>query len=253
MTIKAHPTSWEPVSDWYDKLVGVEGHDYHKNVIFPYLQKLLKTKKQERALLDMGCGQGVFSHILSSNYRYVGVDISDSLIKSARKSSKNKNATFIKGDICENLGLNDLFTDATMILSFQNLENPKNALINIKKHLKQGGRLIIVINHPCFRIPRQSSWIFDNEKNIQSRRVDSYMSSLKIPIQMHPGKKDGPKTHSYHYSISEIFSYLKEAGFVVTDLNELCSHKKSTGKFAKREDQARKQFPLFMSIVAKSL
>lgn len=253
MAKKKHLTSWEPVSEWYDKIVGIEGHDYHKNVIFPYLLKLFKTKKKERRLLDLGCGQGVFSHVLYNNYGYVGMDVSSSLIQSAKKSSKNKEAYFLKQDACDDFELDDSFTDAVMILSFQNIEKPKKALKNIRKHLKQGGRLVLIINHPCFRIPKQTSWIFDDEKNMQSRRVDSYMSSLKIPIDMHPGKKNSPKTYSYHYSLTEIFSFLKEAGFTVTDIEELCSHKKSTGKYAKREDYARKQFPLFMSIVAKSL
>lgn len=253
MAKNRHPTSWEPVSDWYDKIVGKTGHDYHQHVIFPYLLKLFKTKKKQRRLLDLGCGQGVFSHVLYDNYDYVGVDVSHSLIQSAKKSSKNKLAYFLRQDICDDFDLNEKFSDAVMILSFQNIENPKNALKNINKHLKQGGRLVLIINHPCFRIPKQTSWIFDDEKNLQSRRVDSYMSRQKIPIEMHPGKKKSPVTYSYHHSLTDIFSLLKETGFVVTEIQELLSHKKSTGKFAKRENKARKQFPLFMSIVAKSL
>ena len=252
MVNQRHQTSWEEVSDWYDKIVGDQGHEYHKHVIFPYLLKLLKTKRRDRKLLDLGCGQGVFSKLIHANYEYLGLDVSDSFIKIAKKNNKDPRLSYIRQDICNEFSLNEDFTDALFVLSFQNLENPKAALINAKKHLKQGGRLILILNHPCYRIPRQSSWIFD-EQNKQARRIDSYMSPLKIPIEMHPGKKKSAVTYSYHHSLTDIFALLKSAGFVVTDINELCSHKKSTGKYAKRENNARNQFPLFMSILAKSL
>lgn len=250
---KKQDTSWETVSDWYDKIVGDAGHDYHKNLIFPYLLDLLKTKKTDRSLLDLGCGQGAFANLLFENYEYTGLDAAESFIKLASQNCKNKAAKFKLQDICENFELGKKFTHALMILSFQNIAEPKEALKNIHAHLKQGGSLILILNHPCFRIPRQSAWVEDKDKKIQSRKIDAYMTPMQIPIQMSPGKDEKATTYSYHHSLTDIFSMLKEAGFIVTDLTELCSHKKSVGKHAKKEDFARKQFPLFMSIVAKSL
>ncbi len=53
------------------------------------------------------------------------------------------------------------------------------------KVLKPGGRMLWATNHPTFRIPRQTSWGFDEEANIQYRRLDAYGSPLTIPIVMH--------------------------------------------------------------------
>lgn len=243
-------TSWEKVSSWYDKIVGKEGHYYHRRVIFPNLLRLMDLKEDEEyKILDLGCGQGILSRLLPPSAIYVGVDISPSLIKKAKKDTNHK---FIKADATKKLSLSsDDFTHATIILALQNIEKPFEALKNAFRHLKKGGKLFLVINHPCFRIPRQSSWEVDRENKRQYRRINRYMSSLKIPIQAHPGKgKKSEVTYSFHHPLSDYFGWLNEAGFVVEALEEWCSDKKSTGKAAKWENRARKEFPLFLTIVA---
>lgn len=248
-----HTTSWEESSTWYHDLVGKEGHYYHQHVIFPHLLKLLKTKKSNLSLLDLGCGQGAFSRVLPQEFTYDGVDLSPSLLKIAQAAATSPHQTFHQHDVCLPFNLGKTFTHATMILALQNLSHPKGALENIKKHLKQGGLLLLVLNHPCFRIPRQSSWGIDEEKKIQYRRIDTYMSPMTIPIEMRPGQKQQMKTVSFHSPLSTIFSYLNDTGFTVSHLTELCSDKTSTGKNAKMENRARHEIPLFLTLVAKSL
>lgn len=252
--MKPKSTSWESASSWYNDIVGSEGHYYHQHVIFPELKKLLTSKKKDLSLLDLGCGQGAFAQIVPSNYTYDGVDISPSFIKLAKKHHQAfVTRNFHLQDLCKPFDLGKTFSHATMILSFQNIENPKVALANIKKHLKQGGTLILVINHPCFRIPRQSSWGVDEAKKVQYRRLDSYLSSYKVPIDIHPGKKEKVITYSFHRPLEEIISDLAEAGFAIAGMKEWISDKKSTGRLAKIEDKAREEFPLFLTIIATSL
>ncbi|MBM3191464.1 MAG: class I SAM-dependent methyltransferase [Chlamydiae bacterium] len=244
-------TSWEPAGEWYHGLVGSEGHYYHRHIIFPELLKLLKTKKENLSLLDMACGQGAFAKALPKNFHYEGVDISPTLIRQAKQQCPDK--IFHLHDICIPFDLGKTFTHATMILAFQNLDNPLEALRNIKHHLKQGGTLVLVLNHPCFRIPRQSSWGLDEHKKNHYRRIDIYMSRLKIPLDVHPGNKNSAHTLSFHYPLSDIFSFLQQAGFAVHHLLEWVSDKVSTGKHAKIENRARLEFPLFLTLLAKSL
>jgi SAM-dependent methyltransferase len=254
MKNKKHLTSWENASDWYHEIVGSEGHYYHQHVIFPLIRKLLITKKKNQSILDLGCGQGVLSQHIPDNYTYDGVDISSTFIKLARKHFQIAvDKTFHLHDLCQPFELGKAFTHAILMLSFQNLEKPSIALDNAKKHLKQGGTLIMVLNHPCFRIPRQSCWGVDEEKKIQYRRMDSYLSFQKIPIDIHPGQKDKTTTFSFHHSLTDIFGMLEKSGFTVSSIIESTSDKTSTGKNAKMENKARSEFPLFMTIIAKSL
>jgi hypothetical protein len=80
------------------------------------------------------------------------------------------------------------------------------------------------------------------------------MTPLKVPIQTHPGApKDSTKTFSYHWPLSEITHWLYDNQFLIKTIEEWCSDKKSTGAKAKMEDFARREFPLFMMILAKKM
>ena len=247
-------TDWEAAGKWYDQAVGKEGHYYHQQVVIPNVLKLLElTKTPTPALLDLACGQGVLSRALPPHVAYQGVDGSPSLISSAENRNKNKNHLFLSQDICTPLTLpSQFYTHATCILALQNLQYPERALQQAARCLQAKGSFILVINHPCFRIPRQSHWGMDADKKIQYRRIDRYLSTLQIPLQVHPGKgSDSPTVWTYHYSLSMIVQFLVQAGFVIDCMEEWTSDKKSTGPCAKWEDRARTEFPLFLAIRAK--
>ncbi len=238
-------TSWENSHRWYDSIVGEKGHYYHEQIILPKTLQLLQLKTGD-SVLDLACGQGVLARSLPQGIDYVGVDISASLIQSAKKQSK---APFYVSDITKPLQLrHSSFSHATLILALQNLEHPQAAFKNAADHLKSEGKFVIVLNHPCFRIPRQSSWGLDEPKKLQYRRVDLYMSSLKIPIQTHPGQKESSSTWSFHHPLSFYIQTLSDTGFVIEKLEEWVSDRKSTGAAASMENRSRKEFPLFMAL-----
>jgi hypothetical protein len=122
----------------------------------------------------------------------------------------------------------------------------------ISRVLTTKGRLVIVMNHPVFRIPKTSSWGWDETVKTQYRRVDAYLSPSSTEIMMHPGSKESTKTISYHRSLQDYFKALSKAGFVVARLEEWISHKKSeSGPRQKGEDVARKEIPLFLMLEVK--
>tara|TARA_Y100000588_G_scaffold87527_1_gene93272 strand:- start:738 stop:1016 length:279 start_codon:yes stop_codon:yes gene_type:complete len=57
-------TLWDQASRWYDSLVGTQGTGFQKDIIMPGVVKMLRAKKGDR-ILDLACGQGVFSRFLS--------------------------------------------------------------------------------------------------------------------------------------------------------------------------------------------
>ncbi len=250
-------TSWQKATNWYDALVGTEGHHYHKNVILPNALKLL-TLDVHSHLLDLGCGQGVLSRCMPKDAHYTGVDLSSKLIKLAKEQApKNVKTAFYCHDVTLPLEIahKGSFTHAAFILSLQNMQDQEKAIQNASAYLKPSGKLLIVLNHPAFRIPRQTSWGFDEQTKIQYRKLNSYLSSQKIPIHMHPGKTPSEKNHddvtwSFHYPISAYAAFLKKSGFLIEALDEWCSDKESSGGASKWENRARKEFPLFLAILA---
>lgn len=242
MKPQRHKTSWEPVQTWYQKIVGSEGHYYHRQVILPNLKKWLE---EATAVLDLACGNGVLTAIIPQECIYTGIDISPSLIKAAKTRKKD----FIVGDVTKSLKLDKKYSHAVILLALQNLEHPQKALENAYNHLEKQGQLLIVLNHPCFRIPRQTSWGVDKEKKIQYRRIDRYMSSMHIPILINPGKgDDSEKSLSYHISLSTLTKHLHDKGFAIELIEEWCSDKVSEGGAAKMENRSREEIPLFMAL-----
>jgi len=247
---KSPSTSWSPVAKWYGGIVGEGGHYFHQHVIFPRLKSLLDPKGGE-SLLDVGCGQGVYARTLPHNVEYVGIDASKDLITEAKNLTKNAKQVYYLADATKGLPVPESsFDHAVCILAIQNMKDGASAIRNTAFALKPNGDFTIVMNHPSFRIPRQSSWGIDESNKIEYRRINRYLSPLEIPINAHPGMSDSPMTWSYHQPLEYYVKAIKSAGMVVTDIEEWTSDKKSVGKGAKGENRARSEFPLFLAIKA---
>lgn len=242
-------TSWEPVEQWYKTIVKDEGHYYHKHIILPGISKLAGNVD---SVLDLACGTGVLAAHIPPTTEYVGVDISPSFIKEAVKRDKLTNHSYIVADVTKPLNLNIKdFNLATIVLAAQNMQNPLMAFRNASHHLVKGGKFILILNHPCFRVPRQSSWGVDESKKIQYRRIDRYHTSFEVPIQAHPGQgAASPMTWTFHYPLFQFVNWLHESGFVIEIMEEWCSDKESTGKNSKMENKSRSEIPLFLAIRA---
>lgn len=249
-------TSWEPVEKWYAGSVGDEGHYYHQHIVMPGVMRLLNLSGVPApSVLDLACGSGVLARRLTSSVEYTGVDISPSLVKSAKQADTNPQHTYVVADATQPLPVkkND-FTHAAIILAIQNMEHPKLALQNASKHLSKGGKLVIAMNHPCFRVPRQSSWGVDEKQKARYRRIDRYATPLSVPIQAHPSKgEQSATTWSFHHPLGDFTRWLFEAGFAIEWLEEWVSDKVSQGGAAKMENRSRAEIPLFLAIKAVKL
>jgi len=251
-------TSWQKVAPWYNKTTrGGEGHYYHQHVVIPGVLRLLDLNSKflihNSKLLDLGCGNGVLAKSLPKNVDYLGVDLSESLIRFAKNEDKNYHHRYEVADITKPLNLTEKFDAAVIILALQNVKDPEAVLLNAAKLLITNSKLVIVLNHPAFRIPRQSSWEIDESKKTQYRRIDRYMSPLEIPINMNPSDRNSEVTWSFHYPISSYSKMLKDAGFVIELIEEWTSDKESEGRASKMENRSRAEFPLFMAIKAKKI
>lgn len=258
--------SWNKVSGWYNKITANGGHYFHRQVIIPNVLRLLNLEPQSIQhkasynVLDLACGNGVLAKSLPKTVKYTGVDSAENLIKKAKLEDKNYSHKYLIADVTHPLSLTEQFTHAVIILALQNLDRPEKAIENAYKALNSNGYLLIVINHPMFRIPRQSSWGMDDARKIQYRRIDRYITPMAIPVNMNPSDRNSEITMSYHYPLTDYTKMLKAAGlpagrqgFVIELIEEWTSDKESFGRAKKMEDRARAEIPLFMAIVAQKI
>lgn len=247
--MKNHDTSWGQVAGWYDELLQGRTDTYQAKVILPNLLRLVAPHPGLK-VLDLACGQGFFSRALAGAGAEVwGVDVAPELIALAKTASP-PTIKYQVGSADRLTVLADNFFDTVvMVLALPNIKNISGALAEGARVLKPGGRAVVVLSHPAFRVPQASAWGWDEAAKTQYRRVDRYLSEAAVAIDMHPGGSKKIITTTFHRSLQVYVKAFVKAGFLVTGLEEWISHKQSQrGPRAQAEDRARKEFPLFLAV-----
>ncbi|MCX5662777.1 MAG: class I SAM-dependent methyltransferase [Planctomycetota bacterium] len=251
---EATRTDWGDVAQWYDKLVGEAGSEFHREVVLPGVVRLLDLPQPADGAeaLDVACGQGVLCRILQARgVKAVGIDASEELIRLARERS-NPAIAFHVGD-AKNLSRfpADHFAAAACVLAIQNIDPIGPVCQGVARCLKPGGRFVIAMMHPCFRGPKATFWRWDEKSGVQYRRVDRYLLHRREPIVTHPGSDPSGFTWTFHRPLQAYIAALAAAGLMVDALEEWPSHKVSdSGPRAPAENAARKEIPMFLALRA---
>jgi 2-polyprenyl-3-methyl-5-hydroxy-6-metoxy-1,4-benzoquinol methylase len=265
-------SEWGSVATWYDDLIGQEGSDFHQSIIMPGIVRLLKTDKEAisgKKVVDLACGQGVLCRYLANQgVDCVGVDIASELIETAKLRGASQNVpTYINADATKLLdddgnlkyGLQPNKYDAvTIVLAIQNITPLSPVWHAANKLLKTGGSLIIVMMHPCFRVPKASDWSWNEKEHRQERVLWEYLSSQEIKIDMHPGKeaigKKSESTTHYHRPLQAYINTLGNAKLLVDHIEEWVSNKKEqVGIKSEALEKAKKEFPMFLAIRSRKI
>jgi ubiquinone/menaquinone biosynthesis C-methylase UbiE len=248
-------TSWGHVADWYNEHLS-ERDTYHSKVIFPNLLRVMDIKKGE-TVLDVPTGQGAFAKMLAeAGAEVIAVDIAKELVAIAERKRVPGVRYFVSPSHRLTILSDQSVDKAACVLGIQNIENVAGTFKEIRRVLRPGGSMHIVMNHPAFRIPKASSWGWDTSTSRQYRRIDAYLSEREVSIDMHPGQKgtNRVQTISYHRPLQWYFKLLGKHGFSVDRLEEWISPKQSvSGPRAKEENRIRKEIPLFLYLRAKTI
>ncbi len=246
----ARSQSWDAVAHWYAGWAGTNGSRYHRTLAMPLLLELLDPQTGER-IADLGCGPGILAPPMAERGAgFVGVDLSPRLIAEARRNH-GRHGRFLVGDATRLPRHADLpaggFDGACFLLSIQDINPLDDALAEAAQLLKPGGRLAIVMLHPCFRVPRQSGWGWDEGRGLKFRRLDSYLTPLAVPMQIH----QRGATRSYHRPLGAYAEALSLAGLALTGIKEV-GDLPAPGE-SRADRRAAAEFPLFLGLRAVKL
>jgi SAM-dependent methyltransferase len=248
-----HPhQGWDPLAAWYDGWMGQHGSRHHRQLALPAVLDLLEPRPNE-SILDIGAGQGVLApYIAQCGARYTGVEISPRLVGRARKRH-GQHGTFLRGDARRLHTIHGLapeaFDGVVFLLSIQDMNPLEDVLRAAAWALRADGRLVILMTHPCFRIPRQSGWGRDPQRKLLYRRVDGYLTPLRVPLKPYGTQQDGISI-SFHRPLNDYINALSTCSLLVDHLKEITGQE--VGR-SQAERRAAREIPLFLGIRARKL
>jgi len=158
--------------------------------------------KGTETVLDIGCGNGFVTTEIAKRLpkgRVVGLDKSPSMLKSARENfSTVSNLSFIQED-ATNFNLNQKFDYVTSFFTIHWIEDQTAVLNSIKKVLKPGGRIALVLgpaDSPMQTVfvtfKEQGRWpaaTTMREKKFHGKTVEQFEDLLKkngfTPLDVH--------------------------------------------------------------------
>lgn len=182
------------------------GDPHRIELLDPLLVGLVKEFQPHGKALDIGCGEGRFSRILSSlGYQTVGIDFSKTIIASARARGQEN---YVLGDALS-LPLRACAFGLTILyLVLLDVEDLKSALAEATRVTESGG-VMIVCNLNAF-ITSSGGWIKDGEGLKLHYPVDNYMEERSSWFSW-----EGVTVMNWHRPLSSFMTLMLQMGLVL--------------------------------------
>jgi ubiquinone/menaquinone biosynthesis C-methylase UbiE len=248
---------WASLADWFDEQQGDEGDLWHRTLIFPGILKVI-GRVSGRDILDVGCGNGSLARILARRAnRVTGVDGSPGIIEHSkrREASDPLGVTFLASDAA-NLSMFeansfDLVTSCMALMDMPD-DAAAVAIKEMGRVVKRAGRCVMLFSHPCFDIPRASSFLtesgFGQAPKI-SLRLERYREVFSEWLRWSATVDYEMLAH--HRPLSWYFRAIREAGLAVTMFEE----PEPTTEFVEQSVSGAgvKKFPMHCVIEARPM
>lgn len=207
---------WDEVAEAWVDFVRT-GKDYYRDELNnPATFKLIGNVKGKN-VLDLACGEGYNTRILAKKgARVTGADCSDRLLKYAmHEEAREKQGIqyrLLDADELKPLS-NDSFDLVTCFMALQDIENYEKAIAETARILREKGRFIFSIPHPCFET-----------MTIKGKRIkaeERYFPETKYPIEWNMERLTMKfRTTSFHRTLTRYFAALYKNHLLVTRLVE---------------------------------
>ena len=217
-TTEILPSRWDTNASFWVQIIREHRDKYRNELTDPAMLKAI-GEPAGLAVLDAGCGEGYLSRILASNGATVtGVDSSARLIEAARTQNPADAlpVSFDVGSVDE-LPYRDSTFDLVVCNHLINdLYDPSKPISEFARVLRSGGRLIILMLHPCFYNKHA-----ERDQATNGMIASSYFETRSIEQVFEVGGLTSPAANTAWFRPLEFYTEeLRKSGFAITSLTE---------------------------------
>jgi SAM-dependent methyltransferase len=221
------------------------------HLLFPTFAKHTPSITSEIAnLLDIGCGNGdLYQLAKEKNYNYFGLDISDEMIQRAKQDYPEgrflvSSATDFASKYSQQF---DLIIISMLFPSLREKKGIIKTLKESKKVLKENGRILIGLPHPCFDGYMQYGLF--GRKDVKTDFRGYFQPHAEFKIEHALG--EGSFTfEDCHWSLSDYVECIRDSNLSIDFIDE-CKPELSLQKTDKEFFAERNRFPTYMVILLK--
>ncbi len=249
--------AWDKLAEKWNSITMDEGDLNRQHIVDPAILRILGPVNG-LSILDAGCGNGYLCRMLAKRgAKMVGVDLSRRFIEIAEQKEREEplGVLYYSGTLSnlEMLG-NKRFDVVISNLALMDVLDLGKTMMEINRVLKENGRLIFSIMHPCFssspvhgwvRVPpdsqRKEDWVY--------WKVDRYFDR-SVQVWQY---RDWPLTYSFHRPLSDYIKMLVKNGFVITDFEEPVPSEQAMKEHYREFGNECDRIPWFLIVGCKKL
>jgi SAM-dependent methyltransferase len=197
-------TQWSENAETWSRFIRVHRDPIRTFLIDPAILALAGDVCGRR-VLDAGCGEGYLARLLARRgARVLGIDLAADMIRLAREAGSPAGAPieYRVGSVTSLRGVPDRRFDLAIIsMTLMALSAHRRALARVARTVADGGRLLVVVPHPCFFAPD-----------------DDYFTPGEMGWRFYRGQPT--ETAFFHRPLSEYVHAVRAAGLTLVDLHE---------------------------------
>jgi len=248
---------WNRVAEKWVARYTEHGDINREYVIDPTILRILGDVKN-KGILDAGCGAGYFCRKLAiKGAKVTGIDLSSKLIEIAKSKEKEEllGINYCVGSLSNLKMLSSSSFDAVVSnMALMDTLNLKKAIEEISRVLRNDGKLVFSISHPCFASSSKSEWEkqpSDSERNEDRlyRKIDHYFDRGRVIWSMY----DFPSVSTFHRILSDYVNLLIINNFVITHFEEPVPDRQAVEEHPRDFANDYDRIPLFLIIGARKL
>ncbi len=220
------PEGGEPVSGpgatgaWDTGTAGWWQREFTDGVDPEYTEQILPLIAGElrgcATILDVGAGEGQVARVLSAaGSNVVGIDPIDAQIHEAQRRAGGPQ--YVQAPAASMPFASESMDGAVACLVFEHIDDVDEAIAEVARVLKPGGRFLFLLNHPLLQTPG-SGWIDDQiiEPPEQYWRVGPYLTEAATIEEV---QKD-VFIRFVHRPLSRYLNALADAGLMLEHMHE---------------------------------